>query len=227
MARPRNAAAKQSTATTETHTTIGEMEANNMKELKVRLTLIDEALGMMPADPKIYEEYIASNSPDAASIAEEIETIGAEAVIEKSKTIFPKLEDGTPFFWDYQIRGFFKDAMGMLRRVKSYKCSKLTAYKKLVDGLIFIKERKIPIHCAGEMGDCQRPLRADTAQGPRVALAHSETVPEGSWCEFTIQLLDESLEDAVRECLDYGELRGLAQWRNSGKGRFTWAEVAA
>ena len=24
------------------------------------------------------------------------------------------------------------------------------------------------------------------------------------------------------ECLDYGKLRGLSQWRNSGKGRFTY-----
>lgn len=31
--------------------------------------------------------------------------------------------------------------------------------------------------------------------------------------------------DAVREWLDYGMLRGLGQWRNSGKGRFTWEEI--
>jgi hypothetical protein len=29
----------------------------------------------------------------------------------------------------------------------------------------------------------------------------------------------------VEEWLEYGELRGLGQWRNSGKGRFT-AEVS-
>ena len=149
--------------------------------------------------------------------------MGAAEVVEKTMTIFPRLEDGkTPFFWDYQIKGFFKDAMGMLRRVSDSECAKLKNYKKLVDGLIFIKERKIPINVNGEMGDCQRPLRAETMQGPRVALAHSETVPEGSTCTFTILLMDDTLEKAVRECLDYGELRGLAQWRNSGKGRFTW-----
>ena len=26
----------------------------------------------------------------------------------------------------------------------------------------------------------------------------------------------------VREWLDYGQLRGIGQWRNSGKGRFTY-----
>lgn len=27
------------------------------------------------------------------------------------------------------------------------------------------------------------------------------------------------------ERLDYGELRGIGQWRNSGKGRFTYEEL--
>lgn len=195
-------------------------------EIKVKLTLTEEALGMMPTDKEIYETYIASKSPDAKTIEEEVAAIGVDGVIEKTITVFPKMDDGTPFFWDYQIRGFFKDAIGMLRRVKSNKCAKVANYKKVVDGLIFVNERKIPIHCAGPLGNCQRPLRADTMQGPRVALAHSESVPAGSTCEFTINLLDDSLEDAVRECLDYGKLRGLGQWRNSGKGRFEWEEVA-
>lgn len=198
------------------------------KEMTVTLTLIDEALGMMPANPEVHETYIASKAPDAKTIEEEVAAVGAAEVVEKTMTIFPRLKDGkTPFFWDYQIRGFFKDAMGMLRRVTDSECAKLKNYKKLVDGLIFIKERKIPINVNGEMGDCQRPLRAETMQGPRVALAHSETVPEGSTCTFTILLMDDTLEKAVRECLDYGELRGLAQWRNSGKGRFTWTEAGA
>lgn len=196
-----------------------------MKEIKIRLTLTEEALGMMPADTNIHETYIASNAPDAKSIEEEVAAVGVAEVVEKTMTIFPRLEDGTPFLWDYQIRGFFKDAMGMLRRVADSKCSKLKNYKKLVDGLIFVNERKIPIHLSGEKGNCQRPLRAETMQGPRVALAHSETVPAGSWCELTIKLLDESLEGAVRECLDYGVLRGLAQWRSSGKGTFVYDEL--
>ena len=194
-------------------------------EIKVKITLTDEALGMVPANKEIHETYIASKAPDAPSIKEEIEAVGVNEVVEKTMTVFPKLEDGTPFFWDYQIRGFFKDAMGMLRRVKTTKCSKISNDKKVIDGLLFINERKIPIACSGEMGDCQRPLRADTMQGPRVALAHSETVPEGSSFIFTINILDESLEGAVRECLDYGKLRGFAQWRNAGKGRFVWEEI--
>lgn len=196
-----------------------------MKLMRVRLTLTEEALGMMPTDKEIHETYIASNAPDAPSIEEEVAAVGVEEVVEKQKTVFPKLEDGTPFFWDYQIRGMFKDAIGMLRNVSDMECAKLKSYKKKVDGLLFVKERKIPIHLAGDMGDCQRPLRASGPQGERVALAHSETVPAGSWCEFTIEMWVDDLEGVVHECLDYGTRRGLAQWRNSGKGRFTWEEL--
>lgn len=36
--------------------------------------------------------------------------------------------------------------------------------------------------------------------------------------------IKETAEDTVREELDYGRLRGIGQWRNSGKGRFEWEE---
>ena len=196
-----------------------------MKTLKVRLTLTEEALGMMPTSKEVHEEFIASKAPDAPSIEEEVETIGVEEVVEKQKTVFPRLDDGTLFFWDYQLRGMVKDAIGMLRKVTNTACSKVTSYKKAVDGLIFVKERKIPIHLGGDIGDCQRPLRVSGPKGDRVALANSETVPAGSWIEFTFEILQDSLEKAVRECLDYGIRRGLAQWRNSGKGRYVWEEL--
>ena len=90
---------------------------------------------------------------------------------------------------------------------------------------MFVKERKIPFENFGTMGECQRPLRGQTAQGERIALAHSETVQAGSELTFTIQILKDDMEAVVREWLDYGYLRGMFQWRNSGKGRFTWCEV--
>ena len=196
------------------------------KEIKVNVTLIEEMLGMSPSDPEIADTFIASNAPNAPSRTEEIEAIGVEAVQEKGKTIFPKLPDGTPFIWDYQIKGFFKDACGCLARVKGKtESSKLKAYKKIIDGLIFVKERKIPIEVNGEIGTCQRPLRAMTMQGERVALAASETVPVGSTFAFTIELFDENLYDVVIEWLEYGRFRGFGQWRNSGKGKFAYKIV--
>ncbi len=114
----------------------------------------------------------------------------------------------------------------MLRKVSGTESSKCKAFKKEIDGLIFVKERQIPLHFDGDMGKCVRPLRASTPQGERVALASSETVPAGATLEFTIQCFVPGDMDMVREWLDYGEFRGLGAWRNSGKGKFTWTEIA-
>lgn len=196
-----------------------------MKEMKVRLEFFEEVLGTASSDPEIHEKYIASNAPDAPSRKEEVEALGAEEVFEKSMTVFPRLDDGTPFLWDYQIKGFFKDSCGMLRKVKDTASSNIKAYKKEIDGLIFVKEREIPFIFDGEMGICQRPLRASTAQGERIALSSSETVPAGAKIEFTIQYMVDSDLAAICEWLDYGEMRGIGQWRNSGKGRFKWHDI--
>lgn len=197
-----------------------------MKNIKIKITLTEEMLGMSPADPDIYNAFIASNAPDAPTREEEIESIGVEAVQEKGTTIFPRTDDGKPFMWDYQFKGFFKDTVGMLRRIPGSACSKVKAFKKEIDGLLFIAERRIPINANGEIGLCQRPLRTDGPSGSRTALASSETVPAGSTIEFTLVLMRDDMAAWVTECLDYGMLRGLGQWRNSGKGRFTWEEIA-
>ena len=207
-----------------------------MKTLKVRLTLIEGMLGTSPNNEEIYTEYIGSKAPDATTLEQEVEAIGADGVIEKGMTVFPRDEDGNPFVYDYQIKGFFKDSCGALSRLtgkdpetgKKAKAvnesGKMTAYKKVIDGLIFPKPRKIVIQMpeGAEITYCQRPLRAQTAQGERVALAISEEVPAGSVMEFEVVCLDDKHVPAVLEWLDYGQLRGLGQWRNSGKGRFTY-----
>ena len=196
-----------------------------MKEMKVRVTLLEEMLGTASNNPDIHSEYIASKAPDAKSKEEEIEAIGVDAEIEKSMTVFPRNKAGQPIMWDYQAKGFFKDACGMLRNVKGSESSKMKAYKKKIDGLIFVKEREIPIQMSGEIGNCQRPLRAQTMQGERVTLANSETIPAGSTLEFTVCCLVDGDVDVVKEWLDYGKWRGLGQWRNSGKGKFVWQEL--
>lgn len=195
------------------------------KEIKVRLTFTEEILGTASADPEIHERFIASQAPDAGTRAEEVEALGAEEVFERGMTVFPRTEDGTPFLWDYQIKGFCKDACAALKRVPGTESAKIRAHKKIIDQLVFVDERRVPLEFDGEMGVCQRPLRASTAQGERVALSSSETVPAGTTCEFTFRLMKpgkEPLEAALREWLDYGALRGIGQWRNSGKGRFTY-----
>lgn len=196
-----------------------------MKELKVRITFTEEVLGTANSDKDIHEEYIASKAPDAPSREEEVAALGVDEVVAKGKTIFPKDEEGNPFLWDYQIKGFFKSAA----QAGSYMGGdyKLTNYKKKIDLLVFVNERKVRLAIpeGKEMGDCQRPLRAQTMQGERVALANSETCPEGTTAEFTVRVLEDGLMKYVHQWLDYGALNGFGAWRNSSKGRFEWHEI--
>lgn len=196
-----------------------------MKELKVTLTFNEYILGTASANPEIHAEFIASKAPDAQKMEEEVANVGANEVFEKSLTVFPRGKEGEPILYDYQIKGFMKDACGMLKRVPGTESGKLKAYKKEIDGLIFVKGREIPIKTDKPITIMQRPLRAQTAQGERVALASSERIEEGATVTFTIMTLRDDLMPVVKEWLEYGALRGIGQWRNSGAGRFSW-EVA-
>lgn len=194
------------------------------KILTVRVDFFEEILGTASANPEIHEEFIASKAPGAKTREEEVAAIGADEVFEKGITVFPRDADGNPIAWDYQWKGFFKDACGALRKVPKSECSQIKAYKKEIDGLIFPEPRMIRFmgFDKDEIQICQRPLRGQTAQGERVALASSECIPAGATMTFSIRLLLPEHKKAVIEMLDYGKLRGFGQWRNSGKGRFTY-----
>lgn len=195
--------------------------------LNIRITLSEEMLGTASFNADLHDEFIASKAPDAMSREEEVAALGVGEVVEKSMTGFARDEHGNPILWDYQIKGFFKDTAGALRKVPGTISGRVKAYKKEIDGLIFPQPRKIVLHMpeGGVIGDCQRPLRASTPQGERVALAHSETVPAGTTMDISIVYLAPEHEQWIKEMLDYGSMRGLGQWRNSGKGRFSWEEL--
>jgi len=187
-------------------------------------------LGTASANPDVHREFIASKSADAKRLEEEMHGLPADDLVEKAVTVFPRDDDGTPIVWDYQVKGFIKEAVGILLelatgelRVGKTKLSKFT-HKRIVDNFIFVTPRKIRLsNPVGEI--CTRPLRADTMKGERVSLASSETVPAGTTFECEIETLSPALADLVVDCLNYGKLKGMGQWRNSGKGRFTWEEV--
>ncbi len=206
-----------------------------MKEMRVKLTFVENILGSSPNNEEIYTEFIGSKSPDAMTLEEEVAALGDDVVAEKGTTVFPRDDDGTPIFWSYQIEGFFKGTCGFLRTIKDTKSSALKAYKKQIDGRIFVygdrdesnpTGRKIRINNAFPMGLKQRSLRASTPQGERTSLACSEEIPAGAWCEFNIRILNDSDEELVKEWLDFGSWNGIGQWRNAGYGRFVWEEVA-
>ena len=194
-----------------------------MQTYRVILTFTEPLLGTIPLNKEVYGDYIASRVSGVDAL-DEIKTI--EEATEKGTTGFHRL-NGAPAIYDYAVKGLFKDAAGMLRRVPGTLSAKLTAYKKIIDGLVFVKPRLIPLELASELGILERPLRAQTAQGERVSLARSEIAPVGTTLTFSVQVLGKDVtEDTLREWLDYGALRGMGAWRNASWGRFGY-ELAA
>lgn len=61
-----------------------------MKRMHVKLTFIEPVLGTWPSNQNIAREFIASKSPDAASIEDEVAAIGADAVADKGMTVQSK-----------------------------------------------------------------------------------------------------------------------------------------
>ena len=196
-----------------------------MKTMSARLTFAEECLGTKADNPDVFADFIASKHPDGTPAKDELDS--AEHRESAGTTVFHRDEQGRPILWNYQIKGFFKDACSMMRRATDSKSSDLKAYKSVIDGCIFVKERKIHMVLPDgqQVGIRERPIRCETAQGPRVSLIRSETVPPGTTLCITIQVLQDGLVPYIREWLDYWALRGIGQWRNSGTGTFTWEEL--
>lgn len=199
-----------------------------------RLTGMTPLLGSQAANPAVRTEYLASKAPSPAQIEEEERLIPADTANERGLTVFMRREgDGALCVMDYTLVGFFKGACKALSAENGIKQSdsKIGTY-------LFVEPRVIPI-----MRDCQpvyetagvleRPLRAQTMQGPRVTLTASEQVDAPWEMEIVVKLIANEgtgkskpvTWDAVEGALDYGALKGLGQWRNGGWGRFTWERM--
>lgn len=198
---------------------------------KFRLTGISPILGSISLDKEVFLNYLATKGKTPEEVARATEDV--ENVIEnpdeqqKVTGFYRDSNTSDLILKDYQIKGFLKEAA---KALKSQINMAQTSSK--IDNYVFIMERNIPIMHNGSPvsstdGLLSRPLRAQTMQGPRVALAYSEKVDEWS-IDITIRVLDNEKTktsaavtmDIVRELLSYGELKGLLQWRNGGYGQF-------
>jgi hypothetical protein len=205
--------------------------------IRAILKFTEPLLGTLPGDPKVAQEYIISRrdqskAPEGATGTAEEEAQALEEsdeeVLEKKSTVFAR-QDNSPILWDYQIKGFLKEACHVRigtetmtkEELKKIKLS-LYSYKRTIDGLIFVFPRKIPIQNFGDLPlqYLERPLRGETMKGERVALARSEMIPAGASIDIEIKLLNTKLADFVKQWLEYGALRGLGGWRNASYGRF-------
>ena len=187
----------------------------NIKRYKLRVNFITGPLGTQP-QKDVATEYITSKALDPVTgklPADELETL--PDAMEKGTTAFHKL-DGKPIYYDYMVKGFLKEAGGVFNGLRNVR-----ALKSKVDNLVFVVPRQIPLHCEGEIIFLERPLRAQTAQGPRTSLARSEKLPDKSWFKCELEVYDGPIsEDLLCDLLSYGERKGFGQWRNGGNGRF-------
>ena len=204
--------------------------------MKILVTLTEPMLGTQPGNAELAKDFVVAKSQDEAKIKEETEALSADESLDKMTTYFPRVP-GTdrPMIWEYQVKGFLKEAIGVLVEVGDGGELTKWTYKRLVDSFIFVFPRHIEINLSGELTFIERSLRVITARGERVCLARSEAIPAGSTFLVDLKVLESTNAkskaksfsvDLVKKALDYGSLKGLGQWRNSGCGRFSWKEVA-
>ena len=192
-------------------------------------------LGSCPANPEIYSSYVA-NQIEEQKAEQEARFLPEQEIEEKGMTVFMRYSDGSICLHCHVIKGFLKEA---LRTLKDQ--LKLKATDGKVDNFVFIGPEYIKFHDSANDGETykepdaynERPLRANTMQGPRTSLAKSEQLDEGWELDVEITLLpgiktakSEAIDwDAIETALEYGQFKGLGQWRNAGWGSFTWERV--
>lgn len=182
---------------------------------KVKIELLTEMLGTVPGSKSVYTDYIESKKPEDMRDEVEAETV-MEKLEEKGWTGF-HADEGGLFVYDYFIKGFIKNAGNILKdelQVKNLR-------NKLSD-FLFVAPRKIYLGKKEADGMVERPLRAQTPQGPRVTLARSDKIEAGTTFEFEISFLSHAAinDKLIQELLSYGQFQGLGQFRNGGYGRF-------
>lgn len=204
------------------------------EQKRFRLTGVTPILGSSPMDKEIFSNYIATKgkTPEEKRRGQE----DVDDVIDGMDKVTGFYRDhvtGNIILKDYQIKGFFKEAGKALKDSIG-----IGSIVSKIDNYVFITDRNISVTRDGEAlsevdGYLERPLRGETAQGPRVSLAKSEMINEGWVLEFTVKVLENKATaksvalsmDVIEEFLSYGELKGLLQWRNGGYGSFTFEEI--
>lgn len=205
-------------------------------ELKVALTLTDEMLGTLSSNVNIWEDYQSKGVASEEAKSEERKLV--EESIAKSndqaQTIFLRQGDDI-VIPAYMLKANLKEASRAMIQVDGSLTHKISsAYVSKIVQLVFVQPKylKCVLPPGATVGTCQRPLITNGPQGKRTALAKSETIPAGTKIYATITCLAEKVgkvsiqtNDWIEELLRYGALYGLGQWRNSGKGTFTFEYV--
>lgn len=193
-----------------------------MQTYQLKVLFLTPVLGSQPGKD-VASTYLAKKAGFENGLPEdEIETL--PDALDKGTTVFHRNGKGTPVLFDYMVKGFLKNAGHVLNG----KINGVKALKSKVNNLIFVSPRILDLHLpeGGEIQYLERPLRAETMQGPRVALARSEMLPEGTWFKCGITVYPGEIdEELLCELLNYGFHMGIGQWRNGSWGQFRYELV--
>lgn len=197
----------------------------------VRLDFNEPILGTSPTDPEVYSTYLLgkeaevlkkmakANGTSSRDLEDELTTLPESG----PTTGFHKDPNGL-FLFNYQIKGFFKNAGNVLKEQEDIK----NLRNKLND-FLFIQPRRIYFKPGRQEADgtVERPLIADTPKGKRVALASSEAINPPARVTFEVELIEHKAIkwESLIDLLDYGSRMGIGQWRNGGHGQFRWEFV--
>lgn len=209
-----------------------------------------ELLGSQPTQ-NIAIEFVKSRQIDA--LASDLKKDGLNhtaAVAAATEQVNATLDDGDDASGPLHITGFASDARGLHLWAHQLKglikgTSKTFALKvpgKVkgdasattdIQTKVYVRavdwSQRIPLMREGQRITepdrlYERPLRAQTPQGPRVSIAVSECLDPPVSCTFRIVTLRGSriTREHLDTILSVGEFEGLGQWRSGGKGVFTY-----
>lgn len=203
------------------------------KVYRLKITCTTPLLGSQPGNDtvaaefmrgKVLEEIEKIKAKDVQMAKDVVESVDAEILpefedeLQKGTTGFYRNGKGEVILKSYQFKGLFKEAAGNLNGSHGVK-----NLKSKVNNALYVGPREIVMHGdfdSRKLGYLERPLRGMTAQGPRTSLARSEVLPEGSWCEIEVKVLElpkiKIPEALMEEIFEYSQMIGLLQWRNSG-----------
>lgn len=207
------------------------------KDFQVTVTLTTDMLGTIPKNKELYTDFIAGKAREslakmeakgipmadgqpatsaavAEAIAEETESI--KDMEDKGWTGFFEDSEG-PYIMNYFVKGFLCESARTLKEIDSVK-----QMHDKVKRYCFITPRRIRLPPIA--GNLERPIRAQTPQGPRVALVRSDFIAESGEFTFKMRLLDAGKLTAkiMQDVLEYGEYMGFGQWRSGGWGQFLY-----
>jgi hypothetical protein len=213
----------------------------------LEITFTEMLLAAQPAQPAVYREFIASKAPRGTNTEGEVDAISQEnneeAREQRGWSVFhndhsAENPGGGIHLMEYHIKGFFKSACQAVTGSRGQKNKEtgevanptgLGSASSKIAMLVFVSPRRLYLMREGARitvpdGHFERPLRAQTMQGPRVSLKRSDYLnpPLTVSCHITVLPLGqrEISEAMLKLWLAYGEHSGFGEWRNGGHGRF-------